>query len=379
MHGRSTRVKMLWLWGRCGAVLAAAGILGVSVARAAEPPSFEEIKTRLNQQHNKIESKLDRLYLHTKKEMKSPFSAEELRQISDLWSPYVFPGLITHEEYWAFKGQKRYWRFIDSGDDLDTAPPAPSLPDDATPLERSYHKRIVQLRKYWEEHMAPHGKSICTRKDITKTFNGKGFWMGSAHQHVHADGRIEQQVPSFKSRVDPWVPVSWYLVRLARPLLGLEFATPEVRKASLAGLASSSLPELLKRRPYSVLKVTEVVDGAECVVLIGVPLPPETIAEKTNDKLWLDLEHGLALRKREWSMGEGRALSRLVTSDWDEFAPGFWLPKQIEVQTLIPAEATRYAKKFRGRVVLRRPTTLVQCTVNKVADDLFEVPAKSGD
>jgi hypothetical protein len=125
----------------------------------------------------------------------------------------------------------------------------------------------------------------------------------------------------------------------------------------------------------------EVVDGAKCVVLTGVIERTVSTGHvvKRNDKLWLDLDHGLALRKREWRSEASGTVFRQVTSNWQEFAPGFWLPAEIEVQTVVPPKSTRYAEKYWDRVVLSRHVTLVQCIVNQVEDNFFEVPIKPED
>lgn len=374
MHGQSTRVRTLRLSRLYGAVLIAACVLGTSLTRAAEPPSLDDIKTQLEEQRSEIKS----LYVQTKREFKSPFSAEELRTLWDLWGR--LPTLEPREEHSSFKGQKRYYHYIESANDY-TPPPAPELSDDATPLERVIHERMVERRRRFEEGVAPGGspRTIVTGMDYATGFNGKTRWERTASEVMYPDGRTERQASNASShdvRRTPWIPPGAYLYHVGWVVLGDGLATVSASQADAARI--NSLPALFERWPFSVSKVTEVVDGAECVVLTGTierTIWVDDTKVKRNDKLWLDLDRGLALRKREWTSEAGRALFRQVTSDWHEVAPGFWLPKHVELQTVVPAEATRYAEKYRGRVVLSRHVTLVKCLVDNVPDDLFEVPS----
>lgn len=119
---------MLWSSRPCGAVLVAACVLGTSLTGAEEPPSLGEIKARLTQQRREIKD----FCVRTKREFKSPFSAEELYERWDLWGGV--PSLHSREEFSAFKGQKRYYRYNELGEDLSPPPRAPELAADATPL-----------------------------------------------------------------------------------------------------------------------------------------------------------------------------------------------------------------------------------------------------
>ncbi|MHC4178892.1 MAG: ankyrin repeat domain-containing protein, partial [Planctomycetota bacterium] len=352
----------------------AAGIPGVSIGSAAGPPTLDEIKTRLKQQRSKIES----LYVQTKTEYKSPFSAEELQEIhvggSDLG--------LAREHYCAFKGLKRYYRYVELYGDISPLPPEPELPDDATAAEKAAHKWKVDQRKRFEEEASWLPRTVCTRMDHARGFNGKMLWERTASDRTHPDGRVERGVPSVDSHIvnrTPWVPSGEYLYWLGWVTVGEDLATVSTAQADVCYLGS--LPALLERWSYSMSQATEVIDGAKCVVLTGVI--ERTVGTghvvKRNDKLWLDLDHGLALRKREWKSEAGGTVFRQVTSNWQEFALGFWLPAEIEIQTIVPPRATRYAEKYRDRVVLSRHVTLVQCIVNQVEDDLFEVPVKPGD
>ena len=248
MHGQSTRVRRLWLSRPYGAVLVAACVLGTSLTRAAEPPGLDEIKAQLEEQRSEIKS----LYVQIKREFKSPFSAEELRTLWDLWGR--LPILEPREEYSAFKGQKRYYHYIESANDLSTRPPAPELRDDATPLERAIHERMVERRRRFEAGLASGSpRTIVTGMDSAAGFNGKTRWERTASEVMHPDGRTEQQAPNARShdvKRTPWIPPGAYLYRVGWVVLGDGLATVSASQADADRI--NSLPALLERWPFSV-------------------------------------------------------------------------------------------------------------------------------
>jgi len=92
--------------------------------------------------------------------------------------------------------------------------------------------------------------------------------------------------------------------------------------------------------------------------------------EVTADKLWLDLDHGMALRKREFAE-KGHLVRRISTANLKEILPGYWLPFECTDELLAPADAP---KEHHGKpaVVVRHKVRT--CNVNDVKDGFFAIP-----
>ena len=146
----------------------------------------------------------------------------------------------------------------------------------------------------------------------------------------------------------------------------------------------SQLHGHLSRWAYSISDKPEEFDGGKCLVLTGTYEETLSVGDvtekvKVRDRLWLDLQRGLALRKRETSSRfEGR-VTRILNSDFQEIAPGFWLPKSSEIQDLAPAAGAEYPEGCRGQSVLTTRIHLARCTVNDVPDLLFKAVIRPGD
>jgi hypothetical protein len=99
-----------------------------------------------------------------------------------------------------------------------------------------------------------------------------------------------------------------------------------------------------------------------------------------EDKLWLDLDRGLALRKREHKTSPGpKTAYRRVNSSFEEVAPGVWLPKESELQTVAPSDDPDFPEQYRGKPVVSSRTKVTKWVVNEVPDDLFDPLVKPGD
>jgi len=379
MRNRSTRARMPWPLGPFGAVLATAGILGVSLASAAEPPSLDEIKTRLKQQREKIES----LYIETEIETTSPLSLEELRKL---------PGFERHswvpnaKEQFAFKHGKRYSRHQRFG--IRSAPlRVPKLYADATPIEkalRDFWLEQEKSREAREASLPPGPRPETIGHDQMEGLTSRAYWVRTISENRHSDGRVEKTQPS----VSLWPPRPRYLgirylryIGLAIPGLQIPGETPRSQQDF-----RNLLPELLERGPYSVQDEFEEVDGVRCVVLEGTVERTSTVRDATQkyttrDKLWLDPERRLALRKREQRTSPDRtkSLRRTVNSNFEEVAPGIWLPRDSQHQTVAPSDNPDFPEAYRGKAILSTRVKLTKCIVNQVPDKVFEPYIKPGD
>jgi hypothetical protein len=120
---------------------------------------------------------------------------------------------------------------------------------------------------------------------------------------------------------------------------------------------------------YRVLPNMQVVDGFPCHVVTSGP-----------DTIWIDTEHGFAMRRRVWF--QMRNLSRPpvlafihVNKDFRQCADNIWLPHQCYrldfAGTLEPANS-------QGTLSEVHAVTAKAIQVNSVKDDLFELAFPAG-
>lgn len=139
-----------------------------------------------------------------------------------------------------------------------------------------------------------------------------------------------------------------------------------VGSAEAAESALNDLPRLVRnnKAEYSVRKELELVGGYPCHV----------VERKGKDVLWLDAEHGFALRRRAVYQPSGSLHYELKADLLAERAPGLWLP---EVQTLaVYNPDTVEPAALRGKLWRIVTNTLIETRFNDLPDDFFTVPDK---
>jgi RNA polymerase sigma factor (sigma-70 family) len=157
--------------------------------------------------------------------------------------------------------------------------------------------------------------------------------------------------------------------------VGLMYPDPTGDEEHQTFLRAYMLPEIFETPGYQ-LKGMDKVAGALCLIIEGkMPKPPWFTDKKeeetaTDDRLWLDTEHGMVLRKRELSV-KGRLVTRFQNSDLKEILPGYWLPLECQEELLSPENAP---KEYHGK-----PAVVIRCkvrkwNVNDVKEDFFAVP-----
>lgn len=312
-------------------LLLAAVALGIatSAAGADEPLSLEAVKARLRASIEKIES----LHLRVRRTTTLSAAPEEVRS----WAPglAVPEHLGTDEVLVAFKGDNRYRRVLE----LDYTPPAGRPASEAA-------------------------------RHTSRYFDATSVWNGSELRRRNRNlrtGKYEyNSAPDQKPR--DCFPPSEYLTNV-----GLAVADPTAGDEAKRNLQQMGLlPEILERWPYEVLPRTETVDGAPCLVLAGkvrCKLPANSGPEEksVSDTLWLDLKHGLAIRKRE-SQIDGQ-LVRVVNRELVEVLPGVFLPGESLTESWAPREAP---EQYRSDPVLVCRMSLLLYVVNQVPDELFD-------
>jgi len=352
--------------------------------------SIADLRARLTQQRAKITS----LYLDTTIETTSPLKADELREPPPHASLFIMAYLGQRvEERFAFKGAKLYHRTrcVPPG-----CLPAQRLRADATEIEKAVNKKRIEGEKEYRrlEDSIPlenrGGKP--TFEDTTTCFNERARWYRYDRRYKRPDGSEPPQAVSVFIYPPDHSPPYGGLI----PPAGLLFQAGLAFPAKLIGtpvpdfertLRENLLPDLFDAGAYTVSDNVETLDGARCLVLAGklertVQAHEVDVQEKytTHDRLWLDLDHGLALRKREWTSTPGsRSVYRIVNFDFREIAKGVWLPHESEFQEIAAVNANDYPEAYRGKPVLVRKIKVTKCIANEVPDDLFEVVTKPGD
>lgn len=381
MHDQSKRVTVVRLSRRLAAVITAVAILGVSLAGAAEPLSIEEIKSRLRAQSEKLESLYVELQVANKPLVDPavflswPSSGQSIVQ-------------VEREIHFAFKGENRYWRRLALEYTVFTTRQpskffvAKSIegPDSTTEQARQNTAqpgvwKIVNVNGSPDETRATNGKMVWERSpdgQVTVGDDRKTSWRKKSDRHVFSIHHPQE--PGRGIRFQMPGHLFYAGIRARDP----HDPTRSVRD----GTATEFLPDLLERWSCTVSRQEEI-DGTACVVLEGsveraVPKrdpqddeAPQT--EQTPLTVWLDPEHGLAVRQKEVGGPNPR---RMVNSKFEEVLPGFWLPKESELHFLAPPDAP---DKYRGRPVRVTHSRVTRFVVNKVPDDLFDLPAKPGD
>jgi hypothetical protein len=304
------------------------GAFVASGAKASDTITLDEIKAQWKQQREEIKS----LHIVTRTEYEYFIDPKEF---------YNLLGLVYHmthsEDHQAVQGDKLY-----------------------------------QRRVCWRGSAAEDGNeaSVVNGLEIVQVLNGEMMGRSECEVLVGPDGIKRKGQPSGS---------------IGRN--GTEFNWRGLRSCYLPNVMLSGslerfyrLPEPLEDRPFLVSKTTEEVDGARCVVLTaaykvaGFQIGNEVKEwNYCRDKLWLDLERGLALRKRETTTGLGKRLTRVLNSRFKEVAPGFWLPQQQEEQWIAPSEGGDWPESCRGKPVFVQRSKLIRCVVDEVPEGLFDL------
>jgi hypothetical protein len=316
---------------RCPFVLGLASLVAVSIAGGAEPLTLKQVTASLKQAREKIDS----LQLRIRRVTTLAVKPEVIRT----WParPFVPENLGTDEILIAFQGDKRYCRVLE----LDYGPSLPVRPASET------------------------------AKGVRRHFDDTKVWTGSELRQRTADlqsGKWEyRSMPGENAR--DCLPPPPYLRSV-----GLAMADPTASDMAHRNLQEMhSLAEWVARWPFAVTEKTEEIDGALCVVLeakMECPLPVGGAEQSKgiSDRLWLDVRRGLALRKRESRIAGQLVL--VVNSDFQEVAPGLWLPKRSRTGTYAPADAP---DEHRIQPVLIEEAKLCLWIVNRVPEGFFDI------
>lgn len=354
--------------------LAPAGIIAATTTRAAEPPTVDEIKSQLAQHRSQLQS----LYIEL---------TTDHRLAVDPKVYLTLPGhnegviLAKTEQHYAMKGNKRYQRSLCPAvvkSPWPIKPPLFEVDPKASPAVQALQRFRQKLDKEdWdrvgskvprdEYHLMP---------DQTFAYNGKLQW----DRQVPEAGKRASLIIMGADNSGHWGQPAAYLRSI-----GWSMADPTERDEKMVRRQQEdSFPDLFAAQPYTVAKTIATVDGTRCAVLHGnremeIWVRGQGIESRpVNDTIWLDLDHGLAMKQRELIVGQDD-FTRTVSSDFVEILPGVWFPKSVAVQYLVPPSG---AEEYRGKPMRVSEMTLTKWIVNQVPDDLFDPvsrPAKDED
>ncbi len=358
--------------------------LGVAVAMArqkdAESDETRAIKAQFTRQVERIKS----LEVSYKLETTSNLSPEKLRALPEYQNQMFLPQDEWHE---AFKGEMRYRRQIQLERIKWLAPldehgmPVPAEPaSDDPPAVKENKKKI---REQYDRAMAemkanvarggsvPKKRDLSIRsrseQDMTHAFNGKTLWM---KQPNSKSGDIFTVWPT-NSKAN-WFQPSDYL-----SATGLNVPDPSGQEMLRKPQEAYQLVQWFKDHPYDLEPRTVVVDGSTCVILKGNVnswLPPGLLVGELTDRIWLDRDHGLLMRKREMYR-DGKIWIRWENSHLKEVDPGIWLPMTTR-QEGFPLKPQ---PELKDKPVLVDEIQVQSLSVNKVSDDLFDMTPQKDD
>jgi hypothetical protein len=359
-----------------------AGLLSMAMAARfaqAESEEARAVKAQFARQFERIKC----LEVSFKLETKSNLSPEKLRAIPEHMNQLFLP---LDEWHVAFKGDKRYSRQIqperikylapvdENGLYIPPDPAAdapPLIKENQKTLKEQYDRAIANMKALEARGVRAPKQDPSIRplseRDVTRAFNGRTLW-------------VKQPTLPKGDRYQVWTTASkpnFFQVSAYLASVGLHVPDPmggdDVRKAQ----AMFQVASWIKDRSYEVEPKTEVVDGSTCVILKGSLnsiLQPGFFVGDLTDRLWLDRDHGLVLRKREMAR-DGKVTNRWVNTNLKEVEPGIWLPMTTR-QDQFPA---RPIPELNGKPVLIEETRVQSLTVNKVPDERFDMTPKQGD
>jgi hypothetical protein len=345
----------------------------------AESEEAKTIKAQFAHQVERIKS----LEVAYKLETRSNLSPEKLRALPEHMNQLFLP---QDEWHVAFKGEKRYSQQIQPEHVTYLAPVdanglfvPPEPPADAPPVIKENQK---QLREQYDRAIASMkaieargartpkrdpSKRERSEQDVTRAFNGKTLW-------------VKQPMSPKGDRYEVWKTSSkpnFFQISAYLASVGLHVRDPlggdDVRKAQ----AIFQVADWIKDRSYDLEPKTEVVDGSTCIILKGSLnsiLQPGYLIGDLSDRIWLDRDHGLVLRKREMYR-DGTVTFRWVNTDLKEVEPGIWLPMSTR-QEEFPSKPI---PELNGKPVLIEEIKVQSLTINKVSDDRFDMTPKPGD
>jgi hypothetical protein len=358
-----------------GAIALAIGL----TAQGADTPEALEIKARLLRQAQRIQS----LDVSFKLEAKTPLKPEQLLAMSEFRNQLFLP---NDEWRVAFRGAKRYSQQIQPErinhfrptDEYGLTPPQPVDPKAPALVRANQKKMIEEYERVTAEARARKARGHSPRprdpnvrplmeRDVTRAFNGHTLWM----RQPTSEKVMRYQVWPASSEAN------WFQPSAYQSAVGLFVPDPTANAMLGKVQAMFRVAEWVKDHSYGLEEKTDVVDGSTCVVLGGSLnsiLQPALFAGNLTDRIWLDRDHGLALRRREFAR-DGRVYMRWENSELREVEPGIWLPTRCRHDSF----ADDAPSEWKGKPVMTEEIRVEKIEINHVPDDLFDMTPQKGD
>ncbi len=202
---------------------------------------------------------------------------------------------------------------------------------------------------------------------MTRAFNGHTLWM----RRPRSEKVIDYQIWPASSEAN------WFQPSAYQTAAGLFVPDPTANSMARKVQAMFQMAEWVKEHSYELEEKTDVIDGSTCVVLKGSLnsiLQPAMFVGNLTDRIWLDRDHGLALRRREFSRN-GQVQMRWENSELREVEPGVWLPTLCRHH----AFADDAPPEWKGKPVMTEEVRVQKIEINRVTDDLFDMTPQKGD
>jgi hypothetical protein len=365
----------------CGFTALALGLTAWLTIVRAESPEAREVKEKLARQFERMKS----LEVSYNFQTKSDLKPEQLRKLADFQNLLFLTNEEWHE---AFKGEKRYRRkrlperrnWIAPTDQFGSTPPPEVDPkasrfvqEQQKSMKAQYDLAVTTIKANVARggHVAKRTDPAVvdrSERDVIQATNGRSLWM----RRSMAETKDMYLVQSASSKVN-WFQVTPYL-----SAVGMHQPDPTVTNFIVRKVQGMfQVAELVKERAYEVEDQTEVIDGSTCIVLKGSLnslLQPGLLFGTLTDRIWLDRDHGLAVRRRELAR-DGQLGQRWENSELREVEPGLWLPTRIKHEQF----ATDAPPDWRDKAVVTEEIKVESIEVNRVPDERFDMVAKPGD
>ena len=353
-HSRQTqrRTLPLLVWIFC--------ISGLQVVESSELPSLDTVSKTIADHNSQLKS----LYL----DIVVRTEAQADPDVVQKWLNKA--ALRNYTVSGAFKGDKRYKRELWQETVLSHGRiPRPEVDPNASPAQRARQER---LQKQYDNAMkavaaAPARKPHAAQeprktRDVTSTvaFDGTAL-----RRQSRLTGFVysSKDLPQHQFDLQYLVTIGMYLPDVTSPA------------AYNQAMRRFLLPGTLENSSYRV--AADSVDGSKCLRLDGMTriAMPGVEQKEYADTLWLDIEHGFVLRKRQLAFPKGHLTLRMVNSAPREVLPGVWLPMECEVQEFAPHNAPDSLRQVPLAITRLK---VAKCGVNDVADSLFTLTFPPG-
>jgi hypothetical protein len=207
---------------------------------------------------------------------------------------------------------------------------------------------------------------LSVEPDLTYGYNGRMAWRKQPSEPGEDSYLIW---PSRK-------PANWFQGTGYLAAIGLHQPDPTGMPEAKKSQAMFQLAELINNGTYELELKTEVVDGSTCVILAGNPsslVDPGVGIGKLTDRIWLDRDHGLVLRKREMA-ADGKVAWRWTTTDLKEIEPGIWFPMSTRNE-----QFPMGAPDLGDKPAMVETIKVNSLAINHVPDSLFDMTPRQGD